>query len=131
MNGRTRSRVGFCGLWSLLLGIAGIAGGAGCGSEVATGDALSDDGVELAAITPPASLVKLLSTKPYVEDRCVSATYPDLALRGAAARTYTSGPLTTSVTVANPSAARAAAWIVDSATEIPRLSATRQSASRV
>lgn len=126
MNGRTRSRVGFCGLWSLLLGIAGIAGGAGCGSDVATGDALSDDGVELAAITPPASLIKLLSTKPYVEDRCVSATYPGWPY--AAQRcTYTSGPLTTTVTVANPSAARAAAWIVDSATEIPRLSALQGS----
>ena len=73
-----------------------------------------------AAIVPPASLVKLLSPTPYVEGHCVTATYAGWS-HPAQRCTYTSGPLTTSVTVADPSAARVGAWVVDSATLIPRL----------
>lgn len=68
----------------------------------------------------PDALVRALSAKPYVEDACVAATYsgwPHDALRC----TYKAGPLTATVTVADPPAARVAAWIVDSSIEIPRL----------
>lgn len=126
MHARTRYLSGGLVVCSTLLGFAGLLGGVGCGQEVAAADTLAEDSVEAAAITPPASLVKLLSSKPYVEESCVSATYPGWPY--AAQRcTYTSGPLTTSVTVADPTSARVAAWIVDSAVEIPRLSALQGS----
>jgi hypothetical protein len=103
----------------VLLGLAALCS---CGTPLASDNSEAEPSVVAAAITPPASLVKLLSPTPYVETSCVAATYPGWPY--AAKRcTYTSGPLSTSVTVADPSAARAAAWVVDSAIEIPRLQA--------
>ncbi len=126
MHGRTRYRISDLGWSSMLLGLVGLAGISGCGADLPSEDVISAEEREPLAITPPASLVKLLSTKPYVEQNCVATTYPGWPY--AAQRcTYTSGPLTTSVTVANPSANRAAAWIVDSAVEIPRLAALKGS----
>ena len=105
----------------VLLGLAAAAL-CSCGAPLDTDDSEVSPGVVAAAIAPPASLVKLLSPTPYVETSCVAATYPGWPY--AAKRcTYTSGPLSASVTVADPSAARAAAWVVDSAVEIPRLQA--------
>ena len=72
------------------------------------------------SIAVPASLVALLSPKPYVEQNCSSASYPGWPY--AAQRcSYSSGGKTTSVTVADPSADRAAQWVVDSASLIPAL----------
>ncbi|MBX7097644.1 MAG: hypothetical protein K1X89_08030 [Myxococcaceae bacterium] len=68
----------------------------------------------------PASLVTLLSPKPYVEVSCVAATYPGWPYP-AKRCTYTSGGITTSVTVADPTPDRVARWVVDSATLIPAL----------
>lgn len=106
-------------LFGVLLGLAALGS---CGAPLATEESEPELAVTAAAITPPASLVRLLSSTPYVETSCVAATYPGWPY--AAKRcTYTSGPLSTSVTVADPSATRAAAWVVNSAVEIPRLQA--------
>lgn len=70
----------------------------------------------------PTELVTRLSPTPYVESSCVATTVPGWPY--AAKRcTYTSGPLTTSVTVANPSPAVVAKWVVDASAFIPRLRA--------
>jgi hypothetical protein len=77
---------------------------------------------------PPASLVTHLSPTPYVEGHCTSTTWagwPYAAKRC----TYSSGPLTTSVTVANPSPTQVAKWVVDASAFIPRLRALQQSDS--
>jgi hypothetical protein len=73
-----------------------------------------------ADLVVPASLVAALDDTPYVEQSCKSTTWSGWPY---AARkcTYTSGPMTTSVTVANPSPERVAKWIVDSAGFIPTL----------
>lgn len=78
-------------------------------------------------ISVPGSLVSLLSPKPYVEQSCVSASYPGWP-HPAQRCTYSSGGITTSVTVANPSPDRVGRWIVDSASYIPALAALKGSA---
>ncbi len=70
----------------------------------------------------PTELVTRLSPTPYVESSCVATTYagwPYAAKRC----TYTSGPITTSVTVADPTPAVVAKWVVDASAFIPRLRA--------
>jgi hypothetical protein len=78
-------------------------------------------------VNVPGSLVSLLSPKPYVEQSCVSATYPGWP-HPAQRCTYSSGGITTSVTVANPSPDRVGRWIVDSANFIPALAKLKGSA---
>ena len=68
----------------------------------------------------PKALVDALAPKPYVEASCVPATFAGWPFP-ASECTYSAGGLTTKVTVANPSSARVAAWIVDASTFIPRL----------
>ncbi len=71
-------------------------------------------------IDVPSSLISLLSPKPYVEQSCVAATFPGWPYP-AQRCTYSAGGITTSVTVANPSADRVGRWVVDSANYIPAL----------
>ncbi len=59
----------------VLLGLAAVAL-CSCGEPLASDDSEAEPIVVAAAITPPASLVKLLSPTPYVETSCVAATYP-------------------------------------------------------
>jgi hypothetical protein len=68
----------------------------------------------------PASLVTALSPKPYVEESCKKTTWAGWPY-DAQKCTYTSGGITTSVTVANPSADRVAAWIADASVFVPAL----------
>jgi hypothetical protein len=68
----------------------------------------------------PASLVKVLAPKPYVEDACVPTKWVGWPY-DAQKCTYSVGGITTSVTVADPTAAVVAAWIVDSAIFVPSL----------
>jgi hypothetical protein len=79
------------------------------------------------SVDVPASLVSLLSPRPYVEQSCNATSYPGWP-HAAQRCTYSSGGITTSVTVANPSADRAARWVVDSATFIPALARLKGSA---
>ncbi len=72
----------------------------------------------------PASLVSLLSPRPYVEQSCSAASYPGWP-HEAKRCSYSSGGLSASVIVANPSAERAGAWIVDAANLIPALARLR------
>jgi len=71
-------------------------------------------------LTVPPALVQSLSAKPYVEQNCQPTTYPGWPYQ-AQICTYSSGGLTATVTVADPSPDRAARWIVDSASLIPAL----------
>ncbi len=73
---------------------------------------------------PPASLVTKLSVKPYVEQSCTAATFNGWP-HAAQKCSYSSGPLSTTVIVANPSPDRVARWIVDAATYIPALDALK------
>ncbi len=79
------------------------------------------------AIVVPASLIDVLNAKPYVEQSCVPTTYKNWPY-SAQACTYTSGGITTTVKVANPSPDRVGRWIVDAATYIPALQALKGSA---
>lgn len=75
----------------------------------------------------PAAVVAKLSLKPYVEDKCVPATYPGFPYP-AQSCTYYNG---LQVVVADPPADRVAAWIVESAEYIDTLKSlkTRDTAS--
>ncbi len=75
----------------------------------------------------PASLVKALGGKSYVEDSCTTTTYPGWP-HPAQKCTYRSGLV---VTIANPAPDRVARWIVDASALIPSLDAlkTRDRAS--
>ena len=70
----------------------------------------------------PASLVKVLDVKPYVEGSCQSTTYSGWPHK-AKKCSYSAGGISTTVTVANPSAAVVAAWIVDAMQLVKRLAA--------
>jgi len=74
----------------------------------------------------PSELVKLLSTKPYVEESCRPA---DDARFGAAAKRcrYEVMGVAAEVLVANPDAERVARWIVDAAGYVAPLEAVRES----
>ncbi|MBK7861413.1 MAG: hypothetical protein IPJ65_22920 [Archangiaceae bacterium] len=76
---------------------------------------------------PPASLVTKLSPKPYVEQSCTATTFAGWPY-AAKKCTYSSGPLTTSVTVADPEPAAVAKWIVDAAAFIKPLRPLQTSA---
>ena len=76
------------------------------------------------ALPVPASVVSQISAKPYVEQSCQPTTYPGWPY-SAQKCTYSSGGLTATVTVADPSADRVARWIVDSGQFIPALAALR------
>ena len=79
------------------------------------------------SIDVPASLIAVIDSTPYVEGNCVPTTYPGWPY-DAQACTYTSGGITTTVKVANPSPDRVGRWIVDSATYIPALQALKTTA---
>ncbi len=70
----------------------------------------------------PASLVTVLDVKPYVEGSCQSATYSGWPHK-AKKCSYSAGGISTTVTVANPSPAVVAAWIVDAMQLVKRLAA--------
>lgn len=91
-----------------------------CGAACVQLPSGTPDRCPLAA--PPASLVTRLSSPPYVEVGCVSATFPGWPY--AAKRcTYSSGGITTSITVADPTAQQVAKWVVDASALIVRLRA--------
>ena len=69
----------------------------------------------------PASLLHALSARPYVEEHCAPTTFPGWA-HAAQRCTYGHG---LAVTVADPSAARVARWIVDAAEHIAAVAALR------
>lgn len=69
---------------------------------------------------PPASLVSKLSPKPYVETNCSAITYPGWP-HEAKRCSYSSGGISTQVTVANPSPTQVAKWVVDASALIPAL----------
>ena len=68
----------------------------------------------------PAALVQILDVKPYVEQSCAPHSHPDWPY-AAKKCTYSTGGKTATVVTATPSAAKVAAWIVDSAAYIPAL----------
>jgi hypothetical protein len=71
-------------------------------------------------VVVPASLVKALAAKPYVEDECAPTTWKGWPY-DAKKCTYSAGGITTSVTVANPTPEQVAAWIVDASIFVPAL----------
>jgi hypothetical protein len=75
----------------------------------------------------PPSLVDVLDAVPYVEGNCKATTHSGWPY-AAKKCTYSAGGLTATVTVANPSPERVAAWIVDASTFIPALWKLKQSA---
>jgi len=70
-------------------------------------------------VVPPA-LVGTLSVKPYVEGACKPATWPGWPYE-AKTCSYSASGFSATVTVANPSAERVAAWIADASVFIPAL----------
>ncbi|HQP34317.1 MAG TPA: hypothetical protein PLI95_04035 [Polyangiaceae bacterium] len=77
-------------------------------------------------LTVPQSLIDAVDAKPYVEVDCQPGSYAGWPYE-AKECTYTSGGITTSVTVADPDPARVGAWIVDASTFIPTLWALKWS----
>lgn len=83
--------------------------------------------VASASLPPlPASVVKVLATAPYVEERCVAAAEPGFP--EARRCNYTAMGLEAEVLVANPSAEATTAWLVDAASACAPLDAIRESA---
>jgi uncharacterized protein YraI len=72
-------------------------------------------------VAPPASLVRAMSSKPYVEGSCTQTTFAGWPYE-AQRCTYGNG---LQVTVANPTPERVARWIVDAAQMIPALDGLR------
>ncbi len=91
-------------------------------------DAAHDGGTKDAATPPPppppppppAALVRCMRSKPYVEQNCTPTTVAGWP-HPAQACTYGSPIGTLSVTVADPSAAQVATWIVDAGDSLPAI----------
>lgn len=75
----------------------------------------------------PPSLIEVVDAVPYVEVSCKATTFSGWPY-AAKKCTYSAGGLSATVTVANPSPERVAAWIVDSSSFIPALWKLKQSA---